>query len=48
MVGKYKVVTLCGSTKFKDEFLKIQKELTLKGCIVISVGFLNYVKKMRS
>lgn len=38
MVGKYKVVTLCGSTKFKNEFIKMQKELTLKGCIVISVG----------
>lgn len=39
MIGKYEVVTLCGSTKFKDEFIKIQKDLTLKGCIVISVGF---------
>jgi hypothetical protein len=38
MVGNYKVVTLCGSTKFKDEFMKAQKELTLKGYIVISVG----------
>ena len=38
MVGKYKVVTLCGSTRFKDEFYKVQKELTLKGYIVISVG----------
>lgn len=38
MVGKYKVVTLCGSTRFKDEFYKVQKELTLKGHIVISVG----------
>lgn len=38
MVGKYKVVTLCGSTKFKDQFIEIQKELTLKGYIVISVG----------
>ena len=37
MVGKYKVITLCGSTKFKDEFLKAQKDLTLKGNIVISV-----------
>ena len=45
MVGKYKVVTLCGSTKFKDEFLKIQKELTLKGCIVISVGFFELCEK---
>lgn len=38
MVGNYKVVTLCGSTRFKDEFYKAQKELTLKGYIVISVG----------
>ena len=38
MVGKYKVITLCGSTKFKDEFLKAQKDLSLKGNIVISVG----------
>ncbi len=38
MVGKYKVVTLCGSTKFKEEFMKVQKELTFKGNIVISVG----------
>lgn len=40
MVGrKYKVITLCGSTKFKDDFLKEQKRLTLEGNIVISVGF---------
>ena len=38
MVGKYKVVTLCGSTRFKDEFERINKELTLSGHIVISVG----------
>jgi len=38
MVGNYEVVTLCGSTRFKDDFIKIQKELTLRGCIVISVG----------
>ncbi|WP_066496146.1 hypothetical protein [Abyssisolibacter fermentans] len=37
MVGKYKVITLCGSTKFKDEFIKAQKELTLKGNIVLTV-----------
>ena len=30
MQGKYKVITLCGSTRFKDEFLRVQKELTLK------------------
>ena len=38
MVGKYKVITLCGSTKYKDEFLEEQKRLTLEGNIVISVG----------
>ncbi len=38
MVGNYKVITLCGSTKFKDEFIKVQRDLTLKGNIVISVG----------
>ncbi|MDQ2087955.1 hypothetical protein RBH29_16115 [Herbivorax sp. ANBcel31] len=42
MVGKYKVITLCGSTRFKDEFLKVQKELTLGGHIVISVGFFEH------
>lgn len=35
---KYKVITLCGSTRFKDEFERINKELTLQGNIVISVG----------
>lgn len=38
MVGKYKVITLCGSTRFKDEFLYAQKQLTLEGNIVLSVG----------
>ena len=38
MVGNYKVVTLCGSTRFKDQFLEVQKRLTLEGNIVISVG----------
>ena len=27
-------VCLCGSTRFKDKFLEIAKDLTLKGCIV--------------
>ena len=38
MQGKYKVITLCGSTRFKDEFMEAQKRLTLAGNIVISVG----------
>jgi hypothetical protein len=32
------IITLCGSTRFKDEFMEAQKELTLEGHIVISVG----------
>lgn len=31
----YKVITMCGSTKFKDAFMKVQTELTLKGNIVL-------------
>ena len=43
MVGKYKVITLCGSTRFKDEFLREQKRLTLEGNIVISVGLFGHL-----
>ena len=42
MVGKYKVITLCGSTRFKDEFMEVQKRLTLDGNIVISVGLFGH------
>ncbi|MBS1435205.1 MAG: hypothetical protein HP015_04075 [Oscillospiraceae bacterium] len=42
MVGKYKVITLCGSTRFKDEFMESQKRLTLEGNIVISVGLFGH------
>lgn len=42
MVGKYKVITLCGSTRFKDEFMEAQKRLTLAGNIVISVGLFGH------
>lgn len=37
MTGKYPVVTLCGSTRFKE-----QKRLTLAGNIVISVGLFGH------
>ena len=42
MVGKYKVITLCGSTRFKDQFMEAQKRLTLEGNIVISVGLFGH------
>ena len=42
MVGNYKVITLCGSTRFKDAFMEAQKRLTLEGNIVISVGLFGH------
>lgn len=38
----YPVITLCGSTRFRKEFEEMQKELTLKGNIVISVGLFGH------
>lgn len=42
MIENYKIITLCGSTKFKDEFIAEQKRLTLEGNIVISVGLFGH------
>ena len=42
MVGKYPVITLCGSTRFKEQFVEAQKSLTLEGNIVISVGLFGH------
>lgn len=42
MQGKYKVITLCGSTRFRDAFMEVQKKLTLEGNIVISVGLFGH------
>lgn len=36
---KMKVITLCGSTKFKKEFRMAEATLTLQGNIVLSLGF---------
>lgn len=38
----YRIITLCGSTKFKDAFMREQKRLTLDGNIVISVGLFGH------
>lgn len=35
---KFNVIALCGSTQFKEEFEMVQKELTLRGHIVLSLG----------
>ena len=37
-----KVITLCGSTKFKKEFEEINKKLTLEGNIVLSLGVFSH------
>ena len=42
MINGFKVITLCGSTRFKNEFLEAQKRLTLEGNIVISVGLFGH------
>ena len=42
MNKKYPVITLCGSTRFKNEYLEAQKRLSLEGNIVISVGLFGH------
>ena len=42
MPNKYPVITLCGSTRFKEQFLEVQKRMTLEGNIVISVGLFGH------
>ena len=42
MIKGYKIITLCGSTRFKEEFMQVQKMLTLQGYIVISVGLFGH------
>ena len=44
-MNKYNVITLCGAIKFKEEFEKIQEELTLAGNIVLTPNFFHSVKK---
>ena len=41
---KYNVITLCGSIKFKNEFMKVQEELTLDGNVVFTPNFFNNLK----
>ena len=43
--NKYNIITLCGSTKFKDEFMKVQEKLTLEGNIVLMPNFFTNIKK---
>lgn len=45
MIDNHKIITLCGSTKFKDDFFEAQERLTLEGNIVISVGLFGHADK---
>ena len=42
---EYKIITLCGSIKFKDEFMRVQEKLTLDGNIVLTPNFFNNIEK---
>lgn len=37
-LNQYKIITLCGSTKFKSDFDRINKELTLNNKIILQPG----------
>lgn len=42
---KYNIITLCGSIKFKDEFLKVQEKLVLEKNIVFTPNFFSNISK---
>ena len=42
MKNKYKVITLCGCIKFKEDFLREQSRLSLDGNIVLTPVFLEH------
>lgn len=44
MEDRPRIVCLCGSTKFKDEFVKQNARLTMAGKIVLSVGFFHHAE----
>jgi hypothetical protein len=37
-LGEAKVITLCGSTRFEEQFAQVNRLLTMQGCVVISLG----------
>ncbi|MBU2616565.1 MAG: hypothetical protein KKB79_01130 [Nanoarchaeota archaeon] len=41
------IVTLSGSTRFKDQFLEVQRELGLEGKIVISVSVFGHADNLQ-
>jgi len=45
--GFPEIVTLSGSTRFKNEFLEVQKQLGLEGKIVISVSVFGHADNLQ-
>ena len=45
-IREFPVVTLCGSSKFKDAFIGITKELSLAGAIVIGLGLFGHADNL--
>ena len=41
-MDKHKIITLCGSTRFKEEFTHMEKNLTLQGYIVLSLSLFTH------
>lgn len=42
MFGNFKVITICGSTRYKDQILALQRDLTLAGNIVMTSGVFSH------
>lgn len=40
------IVCLCGSTRFKNEYMETMKEETLLGKIVLSVGLFGHIEEL--
>jgi len=41
------IICLCGSTKFKDRFLKLNALFTLKGWVVVTVGMFGHADSVK-
>jgi len=44
--NKYNVITLCGSTKFKDEYMQAQIKLTLEGNIILACPIFHHADNL--
>ena len=40
------IACVCGSTRFKDEYLELHKQLTLAGIVYVSVGFFGHQERI--